>query len=527
MFASRLILAALIGVSHGFYHDGAGGVVFESAADFKEQVFESDAPWLIQFFVQFSHESEMLVPEWEKAARALSGIVNVATVDVVTREDISSAFGIHNNADDFPYVRFFRGPDKMKPLALTGPFTAEGLVTSTMQEATKLALDRVQGKIFETAAFAKPKRAAKPKIVEPIVNSDFSDPSESEEDLGKVVRLNDTDYDNVKNTTSSDIWLILFEAPGNLCMHCKELMTEFQAAAQQVHNLLDQPLTHTSQATVLSAVNFRFGVVDVSQNAKFGTSCSVPMGLIPALRVMAPPVVHANGSTSKECVTYEHATSSTSSPHHSSGVNQISSMALVSFALDLLEGHYELLNAAAVGVAAATASVVPLQVPVPQLTAMDGLEDRCGVGTSTTTICLVCALPHILDSGKEGRLAYLETIRGLMRTLRRKHKPVSVMWYEGGAQPKLEAVTQLTFGFPAVVAVHPQKRLFAVMQGGFAASAVVGFVDDITNGKQRTTPLQGLLQIKTTEPWDGKDGVVESDEPSLADIMGDDEDEDE
>jgi len=249
----------------------------------------------------------------------------------------------------------------------------------------------------------------------------------------------------------------------------------------------------------------------------------VPLGLIPVLRVMGSAVTQAaNGNAGEECITYAQASSSTSSPHASSGVNQISAMELVSFAMDLLESHYARLNTADVAAAASTA-VVPLQVPVPQLTTMISLEDRCGVGSSTS-ICLLFALPHILDSGKDGRLAYLDTIRGLMRTLRRKHKPVSVMWFEGGAQPKLESITQLTFGFPAVVAVHPLKRLFAVMQGGFAADPVVEFVDGIINGRQRTTPLQGLLQVKTTdEPWDGEEGVVESDEPSLADIMGDDE----
>lgn len=38
---------------------------------------------------------------------------------------------------------------------------------------------------------------------------------------------------------------------------------------------------------------------------------------------------------------------------------------------------------------------------VPQLTGKDVIDDKCG----GTKICVIAALPHILDSGKAGRYA--------------------------------------------------------------------------------------------------------------------------
>ena len=86
----------------GFYRDGSGGVQFESALDFKNQVWESDAVWVVQFFALFSQKSELFVSDWEKSTTALSGLVNMATVEVSMHEDIAAAFGIHIHDESFP-----------------------------------------------------------------------------------------------------------------------------------------------------------------------------------------------------------------------------------------------------------------------------------------------------------------------------------------------------------------------------------------------------------------------------------------
>ena len=71
-------------------------------------------------------------------------------------------------------------------------------------------------------------------------------------------------------------------------------------------------------------------------------------------------------------------------------------------------------------------------------------------------VCILAFLPDIYDSGKEGRNAYLETFGGVANKNRRLF---NYMWAAGGSQPALEEQLGLTFGFPAVAAVHRGKNL--------------------------------------------------------------------
>ena len=71
-------------------------------------------------------------------------------------------------------------------------------------------------------------------------------------------------------------------------------------------------------------------------------------------------------------------------------------------------------------------------------------------------VCILAFLPDIYDSGKDGRNAYLETFGGVANKNRRLF---NYMWAAGGSQPALEEQLGLTFGFPAVAAVHRGKNL--------------------------------------------------------------------
>lgn len=55
------------------------------------------------------------------------------------------------------------------------------------------------------------------------------------------------------------------------------------------------------------------------------------------------------------------------------------------------------------------------------------------------------------------REEYIEKVRGATKKSRNPY--LSVIWTEGGAQPALEEVTGLTFGFPAVVAISIEKKV--------------------------------------------------------------------
>ncbi|GAB5033474.1 protein disulfide isomerase-like 2-3-like [Nannochloropsis oceanica] len=143
-------------------------------------------------------------------------------------------------------------------------------------------------------------------------------------------------------------------------------------------------------------------------------------------------------------------------------------------------------------------------------------EDAC----SGPIICSLAALPHLLDTGKSGREAYLTTLLEVAKKNRKG--PFRLFWTEGGAQPAAEEALGLTFGFPAVAALSKEKGVFATFKGSFNAESITSFLVGLTTGKEVTAPLPGgKLVVVPASAWDGKEAVVvEEEEFSLEDIMG-------
>jgi protein disulfide-isomerase A6 len=148
--------------------------------------------------------------------------------------------------------------------------------------------------------------------------------------------------------------------------------------------------------------------------------------------------------------------------------------------------------------------------PVPELVEPSQLEDAC---SGSNHLCVIAALPHILDTGAAGRQNYLISLSKVARTFR---KNFSFLWFEGGnAQVELETTLGLTFGFPALVAISLDREALAVMHGAFRETNIQTFLHGITTGRQSVMPLQvpgADLPVATTEPWDGKDGKPLEDE---------------
>ena len=70
---------------------------------------------------------------------------------------------------------------------------------------------------------------------------------------------------------------------------------------------------------------------------------------------------------------------------------------------------------------------------IPELTSMETLRTECG---GHNHICVLAALPHILDSGAVGRNKYKELLTTVSKTFR--GSAFSFMWFEGTSQPDLE-----------------------------------------------------------------------------------------
>ena len=158
---------------------------------------------------------------------------------------------------------------------------------------------------------------------------------------------------------------------------------------------------------------------------------------------------------------------------------------------------------------------------IPELVSEDVMRENCeGSGSK---ICVFFALPHILDTGADGRNKYKEVMTAASKAVR--GMAFNFLWFEGGAQSDLENALELTFGFPAVAAYSVDKGVYTVHRGSFSESNVRKFLTGITTGKQGTYKISKVPTINTVEPWDGKDGVPFEEEP-LEDIMGWDDDDD-
>ena len=160
--------------------------------------------------------------------------------------------------------------------------------------------------------------------------------------------------------------------------------------------------------------------------------------------------------------------------------------------------------------------------PVPELhLGPSQLQEAC---SGSNHLCVLAALPHILDSGASGRQNYLQSLSKVARTFR---KNFTFLWFEGGsAQVDLEQALGLTFGFPALVAISLDRQGLAVMHGAFRETNIHTFLHGITTGRQPVLPLkvQGAdLPVATTTPWDGKDGrpIEEEDDFDLEAFLND------
>jgi hypothetical protein len=104
---------------------------------------------------------------------------------------------------------------------------------------------------------------------------------------------------------------------------------------------------------------------------------------------------------------------------------------------------------------------------------------------------VLAILPHISESEKDGRIAYLDMLMEVARKLR--GHPYSFLWSEGGAQQTLETEFGVTFGYPALVAFSVVKQAYAVLQGSFSKENIKAFLDASMPGKQPLAKMPSIV----------------------------------
>lgn len=155
--------------------------------------------WFVEFYAPWCGHCKALAPEWEAAAHALAGVVNVGAVDMTEHKEVGEPYKI----EGFPTLKFF-GADKENPLDYGKARKAKDIADYAMDQTKKI----VRSKLKKGD------------------NANKKDKSSGNDQ--DVVVLTDDNFDELV-IKSNDIWLVEFYAPW--CGHCKRLQPEWNEAA--------------------------------------------------------------------------------------------------------------------------------------------------------------------------------------------------------------------------------------------------------------------------------------------------------
>ncbi|KAL6255767.1 hypothetical protein P5V15_013010 [Pogonomyrmex californicus] len=196
---SRLLGILLLVAGANCMYASNSAVIDLKPNNFDNLVLNSDHIWVVEFYAPWCGHCQQLIPEYDKAATALKGIVKVGAVNADEHKSLGGKYGVRG----FPTIKIF-GLDK-KPEDYNGPRTAAGIVDAALNAANQKARKALGGK--SSGSDSK--------------NKDSKD----------VIELTDGNFDKTV-LNSEDMWLVEFYAPW--CGHCKNLAPEWAAAATEL-----------------------------------------------------------------------------------------------------------------------------------------------------------------------------------------------------------------------------------------------------------------------------------------------------
>lgn len=183
-------------------YPSSSSVIELTESNFDKLVVNSDEIWIVEFFAPWCGHCQQLVPEYQKAAAALKGVIKVGAVNADDHKSLGGRYQVNG----FPTIKIF-GANKSKPEDYQGGRTADA---------------------FVEAALSAAKRVVKAKLGSGKSSSSDDSKSSSKDD---VIELTDNNFDKLV-LQSDDMWLVEFYAPW--CGHCKNLAPHWEKAAAQL-----------------------------------------------------------------------------------------------------------------------------------------------------------------------------------------------------------------------------------------------------------------------------------------------------
>lgn len=136
-----MLLVALLVCNNALY-DRFSATRSLTTADFKET---KKGIWLVEFYAPWCGHCKNLAPEYEKAAKALKGIANIAAVDA-TKEQVDVQI------QGYPTIKFFVDG---KATDYDGPRTADGIVDFILRKFRNVYIMRLRSLMRELEVAVK------------------------------------------------------------------------------------------------------------------------------------------------------------------------------------------------------------------------------------------------------------------------------------------------------------------------------------------------------------------------------------
>ena len=117
------------------------GVIDLNPSNFQKEVLNSDSIWIVEFYAPWCGHCQQLVPEYQKAAKALKGVVKVGAVNADEHKSLGGQYGVRG----FPTIKVF-GLDKKKPTDFNGQRTSQGIIDVSLKAVRDLVNAQQSGK---------------------------------------------------------------------------------------------------------------------------------------------------------------------------------------------------------------------------------------------------------------------------------------------------------------------------------------------------------------------------------------------
>lgn len=124
------------------------------------------------------------------------------------------------------------------------------------------------------------------------------------------------------------------------------------------------------------------------------------------------------------------------------------------------------------------------------------------------TMCVVFVVPHVIDTGADGRNKLIEMFVQVAAKMRARG--VAFAWIVGGEHPQFEEAFGVISTYPTFIAINEPRKRFATHRGRFDLDGIVAGIAKVLDGKIGITQLQrDLPKLSPNVPlWDGKDYVA-------------------